>query len=139
MSYNDSTAGRFLAALALSVAPTQDETLTVGDRVKGVTAAMRIALGRLPVAGVAPRVVTVAGLGPVRVWIAPLPSRPAHLRHHKRSTHRLLCECPRCHATMSAGRLHQHLDTPTCARRVARTASRLARRAAIIAKLDASL
>lgn len=72
---------------------------------------------RLPVEGATARVV-----GGVKVWINPLPLGPVRW---KRSTHRLMCECPQCGATLSAGRLHQHRNTVACFRRwLARATSR---------------
>ena len=55
----------------------------------------------------------------VKVWINP--QGPAVIgrygRAWKRSTHRVMCECPDCGAVMSFGRLHQHRHTAACARR----------------------
>lgn len=47
------------------------------------------------------------------VWVDPLPPRQPGER--KRSTHRVLCECPDCGQRLSAGRLHQH-TCPTAPR-----------------------
>lgn len=47
----------------------------------------------------------------IEVWVAPLSSRPANVRH-KRSTHRVLARCPECERILSAGRLHQHRCKP---------------------------
>lgn len=57
---------------------------------------------KLPVEGAAPRI--VQGF---KMWINPL-VMPNPTRW-KRSTHRLMAECPNCHRTLSAGRLHQHV------------------------------
>ena len=46
----------------------------------------------------------------VTVWVIP-PPEPilrADGRRVKVSTHRMLCECPRCMRTLSVGRLAQH-------------------------------
>jgi hypothetical protein len=56
---------------------------------------------RLPVEGMEP--VTVLGL---RVWVTPL-VMPNPTRW-KRSTHRLIAQCPRCKWNGSLGRLDQH-------------------------------
>lgn len=73
-------------------------------------ARMMAALGvkRLPAEGLPER--EVDG---VKVWVAPLDPSPT-ARRFKRSTHRLLCECPRCGKTMSFGRLAQHEGTAAC-------------------------
>jgi hypothetical protein len=81
--------------------------------------------GRLPVAGLAPRTMDVSvrmspkvGGGGTReyvgliVWVDALPPHPGTrtqwgYRLHKRSTHRLVCQCP-CGRVLSVGRLHQH-------------------------------
>jgi hypothetical protein len=55
---------------------------------------------KLPVEGMDAKI--VAG---IKLWIVPL---GANLTRHKRSTHRLLAECPTCGKHLSAGRLHQH-------------------------------
>ena len=47
----------------------------------------------------------------VAYWINPLPLGPVR---HKRSTHRVMCECPVCGKTLSAGRLPQHKFTNAC-------------------------
>ena len=70
---------------------------------------------KLPVVGASRRVVNgvthwVSGsrrvVDGVTYWINALPLGPVR---HKRSTHRLMCECPHCGKTLSAGRLAQHL------------------------------
>lgn len=50
------------------------------------------------------------------VWVRVEPLRGEKPAHGKRHTHRLLATCPHCGVEMSAGRLHQHIDTPTCQR-----------------------
>lgn len=69
--------------------------------------------GKLPVDG-APATYVRFQKWNVRVWIDPLPPRTSTGRQHKRSTHRVMCECPRCGAQLSAGRLEQHIGTSTC-------------------------
>lgn len=80
--------------------------------------------GRLPVDGMAPRFVntwiypnprthTPEPINNLEVWINPLPPMPEG-RRFKRSTHRLMCKCPRCGSTLSVGRLHQHYRTTAC-------------------------
>lgn len=56
--------------------------------------------GRLPVEGMPARFIQG-----VAVWVRPL---GPNLTKRKRSTHRVMACCPRCHVTVSAGRLHQH-------------------------------
>lgn len=61
---------------------------------------------KLPVEGMPARVVQG-----IKVWVEPLvgaaPKNSAG-RTAKRSTHRVLAECPHCQQVLSAGRLHQH-------------------------------
>jgi hypothetical protein len=55
----------------------------------------------------------------VRVWIAPAFANGRRFpsgRMWKSSRHRVMCECPSCGTELSAGRLHQHLDTFACRR-----------------------
>ena len=54
----------------------------------------------LPKEGLGPQMV-----GNVEVWVTPA----GPYKGHKSSTHRVLCKCPKCGETMSAGRLHQHM------------------------------
>ena len=68
---------------------------------------------KLPKEGMPPR--QIQGF---KVWVAPLsPDYDAHAtythngrtyRYGKRSTHRVLTECPCCRKVLSVGRLHQH-------------------------------
>lgn len=47
----------------------------------------------------------------VKVWVNPLVGEAepgTYRRLAKRSTHRVMCECPHCGKQMSAGRLFQH-------------------------------
>lgn len=55
---------------------------------------------KLPVEGMAAR--SIQG---VMVWVDTLGPNPTK---HKRSTHRVMAQCPTCLKTLSAGRLHQH-------------------------------
>lgn len=57
---------------------------------------------KLPAAGLPPRYIQG-----IKVWVTPLTASPGLRR--KRSTHRVLAECPSCHQILSAGRLHQHV------------------------------
>lgn len=57
---------------------------------------------KLPREGMPPR-----ELQGIRVWVTPLPGRPKGSRW-KRSTHRVLAECPDCRQVVSVGRLAQH-------------------------------
>jgi len=58
----------------------------------------------LPDAGLPPRF--IAG---TLVWVAPVTTK------RNRFTHRVICQCPVCGTTLSAGRLFQHRDTERCA------------------------
>jgi hypothetical protein len=58
---------------------------------------------KLPPEGMSPRVIQG-----IVVWVNPLPPRGAHPRF-KRSTHRVMAQCPACSKVLSAGRLHQHV------------------------------
>lgn len=51
---------------------------------------------------------------PVKVWVTPLPERTPDeaKRQGKRSTHRVLCQCPVCGHVLSVGRLAQHECKP---------------------------
>lgn len=80
--------------------------MAYNDRVARVMTALGVK--RLPVGGMPER--EVEG---VKVWVAALPPRPQG-SCFKRSTHRLLCECPRCGKAMSFGRLAQHEGTAAC-------------------------
>lgn len=66
---------------------------------------------KLPVEGMPPR--EIQG---VKVWVTPLPPHPDKDKPRglfgsmwKRSTHRVLCECPDCGKVLSIGRLAQHV------------------------------
>jgi hypothetical protein len=49
--------------------------------------------------------VPVAVVQGVKVWVKPIYRTPGK----KSSKHRAMCECPKCHKVLSAGRLHQHV------------------------------
>lgn len=70
------------------------------------------AMGKLPVEGMDARIVQG-----VKVWVTPL----VGVARRKRSTHRVLCECPECGMHLSVGRLHQH-RCPTVKRPLAHEA-----------------
>lgn len=67
--------------------------------------------GKLPEAGMSPRYLSGVEKGreefcvSIKVWVTPL-VRKANLRT---SVHRVMCECPECGATLSIGRLRQHV------------------------------
>lgn len=42
----------------------------------------------------------------IKMWVAPLSAKPVD--GSRRAGHRVLCQCPTCGATLSAGRLVQH-------------------------------
>lgn len=56
----------------------------------------------LPKDGLEPRYINH-----ILIWVA-----PKHLS--KRIAHRVMCRCPICGTTLSAGRLHQHQGTQAC-------------------------
>lgn len=58
----------------------------------------------LPVEGMLPQFIDG-----FRVWVAALPERSAGARRRRRSTHRVLTECPNCRTQLSVGRLQQHV------------------------------
>lgn len=63
---------------------------------------------KLPKEGVPPRIVQG-----IKVWVEPAAAAVYVMRWGqrkllKRSTHRVMAECPLCGAHLSAGRLHQH-------------------------------
>ena len=100
--------------------------MSYNERLSHILAAFRIApTAKLPVNGASPRFVNVPlrrdGFVHAVVWINPLPEQlPMNGRMWKRSTHRVMCQCPVCGRTLSAGRLHQHINTAACVRRAAR-------------------
>lgn len=55
---------------------------------------------KLPQEGMAPRFIQG-----IKVWVNPLALGPVK---HKRSTHRVMAECPTCGRHLSVGRLRQH-------------------------------
>jgi hypothetical protein len=57
--------------------------------------------GRIPPEGLPVQIVQG-----IPVWAEAL--EPAKPGQRKRSTHRVLCRCPNCGKTLSAGRLNQH-------------------------------
>jgi hypothetical protein len=60
----------------------------------------------LPVEGMPPRLIQG-----IRIWVEPQKEPGAKVsRRNKRSTHRVMAECPICLKVMSAGRLHQHAE-----------------------------
>lgn len=94
--------------------------MSYNARISALLSCLGITSGRLPVAGMSPRMVyDWAGLRPLLVWVTPLPPMPVRLdgRIFKRSTHRLMCKCPTCGRALSAGRLHQHIGTAVCVMR----------------------
>lgn len=99
--------------------------MSYNERLTSILAAFGIQpTQHLPVNGAAPRVVDVPAfygspaVPGVRVWIAARATRVTDVWRGKSSRHRVLCQCPKCGAVLSAGRLHQHVDTARC---VART------------------
>ena len=60
---------------------------------------------KLPVEGMDARIVQG-----VKIWVTPL----VGFSKRKRSTHRVLAECPECGKHLSAGRLHQHKCPRVC-------------------------
>lgn len=64
---------------------------------------------KLPKEGVPPQIIQG-----IKVWVEPAAAPVlvskwgGKLRPVKRSTHRVMAECPLCGAHLSAGRLHQH-------------------------------
>lgn len=63
--------------------------------------------GRLPVEGMNAR--EIQG---VKVWVRPLYPRTLDEPRHKRSNHRVRCQCPECGVELSLGRLFQHKCKP---------------------------
>ncbi len=64
---------------------------------------------KLPAQGMEPRVIQG-----VKVWVEPAPdpvfiNKWGRTRLLKRSTHRVMAECPDCGKHLSAGRMHQHV------------------------------
>lgn len=84
-----------------------------------VIRALGFTYGRPPMGGTDERDVDVARVGTVRVWVEPLLHRTVGpgVRLFKRSTHRVMCQCPKCGHVLSVGRLHQHFETVACFRR----------------------
>lgn len=59
---------------------------------------------RLPDAGMEPQMVDG-----IKVWVTPRAEPMDRARGvRKSSTHRIMCECPKCGHHLSVGRLHQH-------------------------------
>lgn len=80
--------------------------------------ALGFGYGAPPTGGLGERDVTLSNVGDVRVWVEPLLHRTAGpgVRLFKRSTHRVMCQCPKCGRVLSVGRLHQHFGTVACLR-----------------------